>query len=317
MQSCATAPFDHAKADVILRSADGVEFRVFKLFLSLASPFFETLFDLPQAPEGTSDQEMKDGLAVIALSEDSKTLDCFLRFCYPSTLADDPSLENLTDLLSVLAAARKYSLDLIEKKVCQDLGNPKVLETDSLRCFAIARNARLKHETITAARYTLRQPLIPAWFAEIELITATDLLSLLTYHKNCCIAVQVLMKDFTWITNHYGNQNGCAFVPQNHYNSSCRCGQSSDKGFLLWGISPVTWLATYIQEMSELLMDKPSGDVVRTEVEKTIQKVRALSCPRCSDKVKANMTEFSDLLALKVEEAVASVCTLLYITDEF
>ena len=317
MESCATAPFDHAKADVILRSADGVDFRVFKLFLSLASPFFETLFDLPQAPEGTSDQEMKDGLAVIAVSEDSKTLDFFLRFCYPSTLAEDPSLENLTDVLSVLAAARKYSLDLIEKKVCQALVNPKVLETDSLRCFAIARNARLKHETITAARHTLRQPLIPAWFAEIELITATDLLSLLTYHKNCCIAVQVLMKDFKWITDHYGSQNGCMWILSPWYNGSCGCGQSSDKRFLLWGISPVTWWATYIEEMSELLMDKPSGDIVRTEVEKTIQKVRGLNCTNCSDKVKANMTEFSDLLALKVEEAVASVCTLLYITDEF
>src|SRR5258708_4880046 len=59
METCASAPFDHAKADVILRSADGVEFRVFMLFLSLASPFFETLFGLPQAPDGAADQEMK------------------------------------------------------------------------------------------------------------------------------------------------------------------------------------------------------------------------------------------------------------------
>jgi len=184
METCATTPFDHAKADIILRSADGVEFRVFTLFLSLASPVFKTLFGLPQAPDATTNQETKDGLAVIAVSEDSKTLDSFLRFCYPSALAEDPSLENLTDVLSVLAAARKYSLDLIERKVCQALVNPKVLETEPLRCFAISRNARLKHETIIAARHTLRQPLIPAKCAEIDLITASDLLALLTYHKN-------------------------------------------------------------------------------------------------------------------------------------
>lgn len=305
MATCASAPFDHAQADVILRSADGVDFRVFRLFLSLASPFFGTLFGLPQAPGGATDQEMKDGLAVIAVSENSKTLDSFLRFCYPSTLADDPSLENLTDGLPLLAAARKYSLDLIEKKVCQALANPKVLETEPIRYFAIARNARLAHETITAARHTLRQPLIPTQFAEIELINASELLALLTYHKNCSIAVQPLTKDLKWLTDHYGNYNGCAWLFGPYYNDSCGCGQ--DNKFSPWDIHTVTWWATYMQELSELLADRPSGDTVRTAADRTIQIVRSLGCAACSSSVKENMTELSNLLALKVDEAVAAI----------
>jgi hypothetical protein len=311
MATCASAPFDHAQADVILRSADGVEFRVFKLFLSLASPFFEALFGLPQAHDEVTDQEMKDGLAVIAMSEDSKTLDSFFRFCYPSTLADDPSLENLTDGLSLLAAARKYSLDLIEKKVCQALANPKVLEAEPIRYFAIARNARLAHETITAARHTLRHPLIPAQFSEIGLITAAELLALLTYHKNCSIAVQPLMKDLKWLTDHYGNSNGCAWLFCPDYNMSCRCGQVTDNRFSPWGRDTVTWWATFMQELSESLADRPSGDTVRTAADRTIQKVRSLGCDACSGSVKENMTELSNLLALKVDEAVAAVCTTL------
>ncbi|KAG1861161.1 hypothetical protein DFJ58DRAFT_905444 [Suillus subalutaceus] len=251
MATCASTPFDHAQADVILRTADGVEFRVFKLFLSLASPFFETLFSLPQAPDGATDQEMKDGLAVIAVSEDSKTLDSFLRFCYPSTLADDPSLENLTDVLSMLAAARKYSLDLIEKKVCQALANPKVLETEPIRCFAVACNARLTHETITAARYTLRQPLIPAQFSEIGLITASELLALLTYHKNCSIAVQPLMKDLKWLKDHYTNRKKCTWLFGPYDNDSCR----------------FKWWAAYMRELSELLMNRPSGETIKLEMD--------------------------------------------------
>ncbi|KAG1860617.1 hypothetical protein DFJ58DRAFT_268703 [Suillus subalutaceus] len=312
VETCASAPFDHAKADVILRSADGVEFRVFMLFLSLASPFFETLFSLPQASDGASDQEMKDGLAVIVVSEDSKTLDSFLRFCYPSTLAEDPSLDNLTEVLSVLAAARKYSLDLIERKVCQALANPKVLETEPLRCFAIARNARLKHETITAARHNLRQPLIPVLFAEINLITASDLLALLTYHKKCAIAVQALIKDFKWMTDHYGSLGGCGWLfnrPNNsHYggNQYC-CGQGTDTRFFPWNTPPLAWWTTYMQEVYELLQDSPSGDTVRTAADRTIQKVRSANCASCSGRVKEAMTEFSNLLALKVEEAVAPI----------
>ena len=93
----AAAPFDHAKADIILRSSDNIDFRVFKLFLSLASPFFETLFDIPQPDEENGDQEIKDGLVVVPVTEDSKTLDALLRFCYPCTLADVLNLEVLKD----------------------------------------------------------------------------------------------------------------------------------------------------------------------------------------------------------------------------
>ncbi|EGN97073.1 hypothetical protein SERLA73DRAFT_140972 [Serpula lacrymans var. lacrymans S7.3] len=40
---------------------------------------------------------MKVGLPVISVTENSKTLDTLLRFCCPSTLAEDPSkLENKT-----------------------------------------------------------------------------------------------------------------------------------------------------------------------------------------------------------------------------
>jgi hypothetical protein len=285
------------------------------LFLSLASPFFETLFGLPQAPDGASDQEMKDGLAVIAMSEDSKTLDLFLRFCYPSTLAEDPSLDSLTEVLAVLAAARKYSLDLIERKVCQALANPKVLETEPLRCFAIARNARLKHETIVAARHNLRQPLVPALFAEINLISASELLALLTYHKKCTIAAQDLMKDFKWMTDHYGSLDGCSWLfNRSHYNNYC-CGQGTDTRFFPWNTAPLAWWTTYMQEMYELLQDSPSGETVRTAADRTIHKVRSAECSTCSGRVKEVMTEFSNLLALKVEEAVAPVCTLLFNTS--
>ncbi|KIJ65518.1 hypothetical protein HYDPIDRAFT_39453 [Hydnomerulius pinastri MD-312] len=158
----AATPFDHAKADIILRSSDNINFRIFKLFLSLASPFFETLFDIPQPIEESEEQEMKDGLPVIPVSEDSKTLDALLRFCYPCTLADDPNFEDLRDVVSVLEAAKKYSLDAIEKKAAQAVSNPKLLEAEPLRCFAIAHHGQLREETILAAKYTLRQPLIPA-----------------------------------------------------------------------------------------------------------------------------------------------------------
>lgn len=70
----AAAPFGHAKADIILRSSGNIDFHVFKLFLSLASPFFETLFDITQPAQVSAEQEIKDGLIDVPITEDSKTL---------------------------------------------------------------------------------------------------------------------------------------------------------------------------------------------------------------------------------------------------
>ncbi|KAG1725763.1 hypothetical protein EDB19DRAFT_1643905 [Suillus lakei] len=299
METCASTPFDHAKADIILRSADGVEFRVFTLFLSLASPFFETLFGLPQAPGGAADQEIKDGLAVITVSEDSKTLDSFLRFCYPSTLAEDPSFENLTDALSVLAAARKYSLDLIERKVSG---------SGESQAGLIHRNHSLTH---LRARIPLG-PLIPAWCEEIDLITAADLLALLKLPpkicKKVCIAVQkriVLQMDYRSLSQIMSACNWLFVLGR------LVADGGDDRRFSLWSSGPVTWWITYMQEVFELLMDSPSGDTVRTAADRTVEKVRAAGCTVCSGKVKEGMAEFSNLLAQRVEEVVASVCIYL------
>ena len=103
---------------------------------------------------------------------------------------DDPDIEVLKDAIDVLEAARRYSLDAIETKVRQAIANPEILEAEPLRCFVIAYRGRLWEEMLLAARYTLTQPLVPSWFQEIELIAATDLLSLLTYHRRCCICTE-------------------------------------------------------------------------------------------------------------------------------
>ena len=305
----APAPFDHAKADIILRSSDNINFRVFKLFLSLASPFFETLFDIPQPVKENGDQEIKDGLAVIPVTEDSKTLDALLRFCYPSTLVDDPNIEVLKDAMDVLEAARKYSLDAIEKKARQAIANPKILEAEPLRCFAIAHSGRLREETMLAARYTLTQPLIPSWFQEIELISATDLLSLLTYHRRCGDAVYALRLDLSWITSYYERSEACSWLSGRyfHYNNMTNCGcHAATKRYTLFNFS-LQWWEDFMEETFLALRDKPCKETVQASAEKTVQTVKARNCQACSPKVTEGMRDFLDLFTRKLEETVSQV----------
>jgi hypothetical protein len=308
----AKAPFDHAKADIILCSSDAVNFRVFKLFLSLASPFFETLFNIPQPVKENGDQEIKDGLAVIPVTEDSKTLDALLRFCYPCTLVDDPNIEVLKDAMDVLEAASKYSLDAIEKKARQAIANPKILEAEPVRCFAIAHRGRLREETILAARYTLTQPLIPSWFQEIELITATDLLSLLSYHQQCGDAVYALRLDLSWITSHYGSSEACSWLSGRFYdysygNTNCGCAaRSGTPRYTLFGVS-LQWWEEFMEETFIALRDKPCKETVQASPEKTVQTVKVRNCQACSPKVTEGMRDFLDLFTRKIEETVLQV----------
>ena len=309
----ATAPFDHARADIILRSSDNIDFRVFKLFLSLASPFFETLFSIPQPAEENGDQEVMDGLAVIPVTEDGKTLDALLRFCYPCTLANDPNIEVLKDAMDVLNAAKKYSIDAIEKKARQAIANPKILEAEPLRCFVIAHQGSLREETLLAARYTLTQPLIPSWFQEIELITATDLLSLLTYHRRCGDAVYALRLDLSWITSHYRSLEACSWLSGRHldaYKVSTNCGcvrSDSLRRYALFKISLPQWWESFMEETFLALRDKPCKETVQALAEKTVQTVKARNCQTCSPKVTEGMRDFLDLFTRKIEETVSQV----------
>ncbi|KAI6019116.1 hypothetical protein EDC04DRAFT_436770 [Pisolithus marmoratus] len=294
----ALPPFDHVKADVILRSSDGMEFRVFSLFLSLASPFFETLFDLPQpVEESDTDMEIKDGLPVVPVSEDNKTLDSLLRFCYPCTLAEDPVLEDFREIINVLDAAKKYSLDAIQPAVCKTLFIPSILEVNSLRCFAIACRARMQDECILAAKYTLREPLVPEWFEEIELITSTELLSLLTYHRGCSSAVQILKNNDSWIQAELNPRCG----------RSCQC-KTDGGGGGGWPSSGLPeWWKSFMASTFLDLLDKPCAETVRTNIEKATQSVRQRGCTNCREMAPGRLREFAIIFTKKVEEATSEI----------
>ncbi|KAI0372632.1 hypothetical protein BV20DRAFT_939207 [Pilatotrama ljubarskyi] len=105
-------PFTKASADVVLRTPDGVEFRVHRVILSEASPVFENMFKLPQPKPQPADASSASPttdvpeLLVIDVTETGHTLDHHLRFCYPM---DDPVLE-LGDIAPIIGAARKYDM---------------------------------------------------------------------------------------------------------------------------------------------------------------------------------------------------------------
>ena len=64
--------FNHAQADVIIRSSDGTDFRMFKVDLSRSSTVFQDMFSFPQP---SAEGEPETGLPVVDVSE--------TKFCLP------------------------------------------------------------------------------------------------------------------------------------------------------------------------------------------------------------------------------------------
>ncbi|KZT04851.1 uncharacterized protein LAESUDRAFT_760861 [Laetiporus sulphureus 93-53] len=132
----AEAPFDKPSADIILRSADGVDFYVHTVILGLASTVFEDMFSLSHPGTACRDQK----LPIVDITETSETLNCLLRLIYPN--AKDPIFKDIVAVGSVLKAATKYQMDTIATKLKSSLS----AFADPLGLYAIACCGELQME---------------------------------------------------------------------------------------------------------------------------------------------------------------------------
>ena len=115
----AQSPFDDTEANVVLRTSDNVDFYVYKDILKVSSPFFRTLFSLPQptAPHPLKsqhnavigDETTPEGLPIIPVSEGCEALEYVLRICYPINYPD--RVQSLLTTEKALATALKYDID--------------------------------------------------------------------------------------------------------------------------------------------------------------------------------------------------------------
>jgi len=292
-------PFNNAKADVILRSTDNVDFRVFKLLLSLASPLFDDMFTLPQTMEGNNSNEMKDGLPVIQVTEEKKTLEMLLLMCYPMAAVDPPDLETLNEVHLLLEAAIKYNVERVEKRVRGWLVAPRFLDIDPVRVFAVACRYRLKAEAELAAAATFSKPLLKRPYGvELELITGGQLYQLLQYHESCVEATKKLCIDFTWIESASFAWCGSGYC-------SCRTERVGPGGS---NINVHIWWYNYMQQVAGALQNHTWDDAKGSSLMETALQGASPNCPAGGlARARTVMQEFREILIAKIERVVAEV----------
>jgi hypothetical protein len=298
----AGAPFDNPDADVILRSADNVDFRIFKLLLSLASPFFKDMFALPQTSVGDNSNETKEGLPVIQVAEESKALERLLIHCYP---VDVPVVESLKDLQSLLEVAMKYNVERAEKNATRWLFSQKFLEQDPVWLFTIACHYRMKEKASIAAKATLGRPILERPYGpELEYLSGGQLYYLLRYHKRCKETAITIASEFTWMT---------LPNPLVQYCESCR-GKYAHVGDDGRARAVPGWWVDYMQNIVAVLEHEAWSKAQKEELmEKAVK--QGWKCARCGPKVVGDLRDFMDNFSAKIDLEISKVCAFLLVVS--
>lgn len=294
----ASHPFDNPGADVILRSSDKepVDFRVHKLLLSLASPFFSEIFDLPQPSSPSDESRDPGGLPIIQMTEDRETLRLLLSLCFPVSVSKLPHFSSLQELQKVIEATFKFEMEGLQRHLRAELIALRFIEAQPLRAFAIAYRYGWDREARKAARYTLRHHMNSAFVSELGYISGATYYRLQEYHRMCGeaassrVTLQPLLAEhddgWTWVT--------CRRCPGT---------LTSSRDFP----EVRSWWAEWICKVAEEVRVRPWGDAVKKWDILKYALRQAEACPNCAKRSREDLESFSLMLAVEIERDISLV----------
>ncbi|KAG8908622.1 hypothetical protein FRB99_004910 [Tulasnella sp. 403] len=139
----------------VLQSSDSFKFKVHHIVLSIASPFFRDMFNLPQQSGSLEPGE----LPVIPMTEDGETIQALLLLIYPGQLT---RIQTVELAIKLAVAWDKYLLppDLLQAALRRTIYSDKeFFQSFPLQMFGLACRLGMDTEARLASRYTHREPL--------------------------------------------------------------------------------------------------------------------------------------------------------------
>lgn len=316
-------PFsNNPSADLILRASDGVDIQVVRAILSAASPIFSDMFIVAQpmvssaSAEHSTEKPPLDGeLPVVDMTEDSATLELLLRFCYP---VQSPTLRTISDILSVLEAARKYAVDVAEAGCADALC--KFAITQPLQVYAIACLYMLEPVARFAAPHTLAislDELLAGAIPEAEQLSFACVQRLCAFRKACQDSITPLATIAHWVSP----RSGCGQAvpvpwvrlarPEKEANPCCKETVCERRNY--WGgteaIVTKVWWCEYMKEMAAALSDVHSTGRRRAAEDEAAARAMtaAVMCPKCRPMAFKEFKAFEQAMQTALEDAITRV----------
>jgi hypothetical protein len=311
-------PFDDTNADIILRSSDRVDFMVYGVILSKASPVFETMFTFPQ-PATDTRSTPQDLRPIVVLAEHSKILATLLFAIYPPTLPACVGPLSLSDHIDVLDMARKYDMAATSRRFLIDFQASEALRDNHLQAFYAAYRRELREAADIAARESLKHPLVlDAIGGVLQCIDGPFLYMLWKFHRACsAIAVKTISDHkYKWIPN--TKRNWWSATPGCCASLSCCCpkvefwfGPDGSKSVRLsnWSTHPA-W-GHYVDRAVEALKTHPCSEAITNQAI-LLPSYQAEMCSGCRKQI-AGLSEFSRYLGEEVDRVVSNVREHFYL----
>lgn len=322
-------PFDDADADTILRSVDDLDFRVYRVILSKASPVFRDMFTFPHPGPHEDDDDHKDGLPLVRLPESSMTLSMLLYAIYPVSPShapppyatqgrgqDDGALDTLTE---AWLAADKYEVSGLRDALTVRLQTHPLMARQPLRMFGVAYYLRSQTLLQTAAARTL--PLAPltldALGRHVDLVPFIAVRHLVEYHRACGEAA----RDFALLK---ADEDGFAesFLPALLVQGSSVAGaralrvckdtrcQFGDLKVSRPRVETLEWWRRYMEALSEKLSERPamSATTAMGACAHEWESLASKLCARCRGTAASALvlahTYLEEMLKVEIEEEV-------------
>lgn len=293
-------PFDDPRADIILRSSDDIpiDFHVFKLILSLASPFFDLAFTLPQP----ANADGASSIPVVLMAEDARTLELVLGLCFPVSVKKLPTFSQLEDVQLVMKAAAKFEMEGIQRHIRTVLEEPRFIEVMPLRVFALACHYGWAKVAKNAARLTLRYSTAASdeIASELGLIPASTYHRLLRYQRKCGEAAAAYVgsqarknpdENWAWETC-----TACTKLPTKNM-KKIKEGGPGMRG----------WWLDWMQSIREEVTKRPCGKAISSFDLRHAALSKAQKCDYCRDNAAEDLDAFSTILATGVERMISEV----------
>ncbi|KAA1477000.1 hypothetical protein DENSPDRAFT_854056 [Dentipellis sp. KUC8613] len=282
----AHAPFHEPRvgADVVLRSSDAVDFYAHKVILSLASPFFEEMFQLPQPADNTS-------LPIIEVPEDATTVDFILRTCYPFT---PPSSTSLIDARRAFEAALKYEMKAVQS--LSEAGLKTFVKEDPLGVFVLGCRYEREDVCRAAAACLLQHSLQSLESEELRQVSAYQYHKLVQWHGRCCGAAFRVVFTRGWLEHYISDE-----ILSKTFCGSCLV---PDKYSAQWYANQRLW--DYFDRARDTLVHSPSGAAITSD--KVLHNWSNIYCPNHGRKdLSDGGRKISNLLAQEVDRVVAEI----------
>jgi len=309
----AEPPFDSSpRADLILRSTDGMDFYIMKAFLIFDSPVFQNIFLKSKL---SSTRQTQDGLGLVQLDEDSKVIRHILLFCYPGV---PPELESLDEIVAVLRVAEKYEMEALGKQVRSILVASPFMRKDPLRVFSLAFRYGWETVGIIAARNTLAIPQQHLSFSEeLSFVTGLELYRLTDFRYRC--AKEIRRRIFSYL-NSYGGQE--IFQRENYvWTNYLKHDRNCTEAVLFY--QPTTeitelasftyegarewWVNYFIKLLRRLEVCPTAKTVLFDEKLSESALIAAAPCPTCAAAAFIDLPKFKKLLAERISQLIAQV----------